>query len=205
MVVVASGLVLVALDFRTRSIDVLPDVIGWLLVGAGAWMAGVGRAVPLATAAALLSLAELALPYHLALFDASTGEYIRVEGQTSGLRAVQRWEDLSQVRGAAIASAMVLGAAAAIALLRALGRRARTEGDDAAVGEVRRAMVAPAVWALAFVWVVATRVAAGERYDPVWDGGAETAGLVAAVALLALAIFLVARRDRGWAFLHRTG
>ena len=204
--VVAAGLVIVAIDFRTRSVDFLPDVIGWSFVGAGAWMAGVRVACPGAFATALLSLSELSLPYHLVRFQSTTGEYVAAD--TLGAEddpLVLRWDDLSQLRGAIIAAAMTLGAVTVVLLLRALAGRARSQSDLTAAHELRVAMVAPVLWAGPFVLVVLNRLRSGERYDPVWDGGAESAWLVALGALLGLATLFVLRRDRGWALRAGSG
>ena len=201
MTVVAAGLVVVALDFRTRSVDLLPDVMGWLLVGAGARMARVPLVAPLAVGTAVLNLSELALPYHLVRFSAESGEFVPANAPgAEDLPIHHRWNDLSQLRGAVIAAAMTLGAVTVVALLRTLRERACAAGDQAAAHELRVAMVAPALWAVPFVLVVASTVRSAERYDPVWEGGAEAGWLLALVALLGLAELLVLRRDRGWAF-----
>lgn len=204
LAVVASGLVLVALDFRTRSVDVLPDVIGWLLVGAGGWMAAVPRVLPLSSAAAGLSLAELSLPYHFVRYDPWSDTFTRVDSPPAGVAVLQRWDDLSQLRGAVIASAMALGAAAVVVLLRSLAERAHTGTDDTGVHELRVAMVAPAIWSLVFAAVIAAAVVSSEPYDPMWDGVGEAAWLVSVVALLGLAVFLTLRRDRAWGFVPRS-
>lgn len=200
MAVVAGGLLLVALDFRTRSVDVLPDAVGWVLVATGTWTAGVRRGAPLALAAAALSLAELALPYHFVRYDAVGGTFITVPDPPPGEVVLQRWDDLSLLRGTAIASAMLLGGAAVVVLLHALVRRAQADHDDVGMRELRIAALAPAAWSLAFVAVVAVAAISGERYDPMWDGAGELVWLVAVVALLGLGLFLAARRDRPWAF-----
>lgn len=198
--VIAAGLVIVALDFRTRSGDFLPDVVGWLLVGAGASMADVRSASGCAMVTALLSLSEFSLPYHLVRFNPGTGQYVPAD--TPGAEDFplhQRWDDLSRLRGAVIAAAMTFGAVTLMLLLRALAKRARFEDDEVSVRELHRAMVAPVLWAAPFLLVVANKVRSAARYDPVWDGGAAAAWLTAVVALLGLAVLLALRRNRGWA------
>jgi hypothetical protein len=197
--VVAAGLVLVALDFRTGALDYLPDVAGWLIVAIGAGMAGVRPAALAAVAAAGLSIAELLLPYHYVRFDEVTGGFHPVEGPGSARGAVhQRWDHLSDLRGVAIAAAMVVGAIGVALLLRTLARRAAGT-DTAAARRLRIANAAPLVWASPFLFLAAAAVGSAHGYDPVWGGGAEVGGLLAVVSMVALAVVFAAWRDRGWA------
>jgi len=61
---VAVGVALLALDFRTTSLGLLPDVVGWALLAYAVHRLVPRRWVVLPFVGALLSLATLALPYH---------------------------------------------------------------------------------------------------------------------------------------------
>lgn len=203
LALVAAGLVLVALDFRTRSLDFLPDVLGWVFVAAGARMAAVRSASVVALAAAILSLSELVLPYRLVRFDADRGEYIAADTPgTERLPLVQRWDDLPLARGAIVALAMVLGGVSVVLLVRALATRARAVADHSAARQLFLAALAAGTWPLPFVAMTLQAGLSGDDYDPVWQGSAEYGWLLSVLLLVSVAALLVMRRDREWAFPH---
>ena len=73
---ITGGLALVVLDFRTESLDLLPDPVGWVLVAVGSrglslvsvsWLAGI---------TATLSVSDAALPYRYVGIDPLTGDRV---------------------------------------------------------------------------------------------------------------------------------
>lgn len=202
LAIVAAGLVLVALDFRSRSVDFLPDVLGWLLVALGAAAAGARSAGALAAGAAVLSLSEWSLPYHYVRFDLVSGTFLPADAPGTGGPLHQRWDHVSQARGALIVAAMVVGALSVIVLVRTLARRARADGVLVAVRELRLVALLSVLWTAPFLVLLGNAVVTGGRYDPVWDGGAETGSYLAVLSIVAVATLLVLRRGRGWAFIE---
>ncbi len=158
---VVLGFLLVVLDFRIDGFDLIPDVLGWLLVLVGL-MPLAGRSPGFAAAAvASAAGALLALPLQLdepglvlGLLEAAT-QTVLVFGTCTGLRAVVaeprvrqtadriRWADLT-----------LAGLGAAIGLVAGRGAGGG-QVDGAAVVTLLVLLVATlavAVWFLVFLW-----------------------------------------------------
>lgn len=201
---VAAGLALVALDFRTDLPDLLPDPVGWALVGMGAWALALRPAALLAAVAGVASVAETALPYRYVRIDPLTGAVLDGDvgeiGSAVDYSAEQRWTHVSDARALAIGAAFAAGGAALWLLLRALALRASATGDGLAAGRLRvlRAVV-PAAWSLPALTVIGVAIAGDHGYDPVWDGHLEYAGLAGTLALGWLAVQSALDRDQPWA------
>lgn len=63
LTLVAVGILLVAIDFRTSALDLLPDPLGWVLFALGSSRLAVPLAARLGVVAALLSLGDLFLGF----------------------------------------------------------------------------------------------------------------------------------------------
>ncbi|HKE73232.1 MAG TPA: hypothetical protein VKB57_06435 [Acidimicrobiales bacterium] len=179
LAVAAGGVVLVALDFRTEALDLLPDPLGWALIAlAASWLA-LPAVTRLAAVTGLLSLADVALPYHYVRIDPLTGE--RLAGPARGNPVSVRLDylPLEGTQLALLAAAVVGTGATLWMLLGRLRRRADYEEDEHAVSRLRRAQ-----WAVAGAWVapylvtLALAAARDGRYDPVWNHGYEYLGLL---------------------------
>jgi hypothetical protein len=201
MTLVAAGLVLVAVDFRTRSVDFLPDIVGWVLVAVGVKFAGVTAAARLASAAAVLSVTELALPYHVIRLDPATGAVVPADRPSAEHLPHQvRWDDLPILRGALIGAAAVVGAVALACLLLRLADRAAQLGDHGHARMLRTATLAvPMLSAGPIAVLMLVTWADRRRYDPVWDDAAGRFGLLGILSLLVLADLLFMRRNTRWA------
>lgn len=175
---IATGLVSVALDFRTTSLDLVPDAVGWVLVVVGAIRIGLVAAACCGGVAGILSSAGLLLPYTYVATDPLTGETLdscaaRNDGTTKNCVLVLRYEPVGDLRAVAIGLAAVVGAAAFALILRELVRRvdALTDASEFARRTLRGlSFVMPVAWAAPSVAVVAVGVA-GDGYEPYWTDG----------------------------------
>ena len=198
---IAVGLMLVVVDFRTESLDLLPDPVGWALVGLGAWRLGQVRTTGLAALAAVLSLGDAALPYRYVRIDPRSGEVF-----PSGDRALAdlplqlRFDPVSGWRLALLTLAVAAAGATVWSLLRGLIGRADRHGATIAAGRLRRAG-----WLVAGTWVVPYLVAVGlaladdGRFDPIWNRNAEYIALLGVLSVGYLVVVLVTDASAGWA------
>jgi hypothetical protein len=201
LVVGSAGVALVALDFRTESLDLLADPVGWGLVGVAAGWLALPLAARLAWATALLSLADAALPYHYVRVDPFTGE--AVVGPAPG-RPVSIRLDFFLISGwrlAALAASVVTGGATLWVLLGRLARRAAYEEDDRGARRLRLARWAViACWIVPYLVTVAIAVLRDDgRYDPVWNHGLEYLGLAGLAAAIYVAVVLAGSAGASWA------
>ena len=183
MSLVAVGLALVAVDFRTDAFDVLPDPLGWALVAVGAYRLGMGLVAAGAAVAALLSISEAYLPFRYVRVDPATME---AAPSCVGCPEQLRYIETSQIRAVALALAVVVGSAAVVLMLR---RLRTTVGHTRDCPGLRRHMrilevLAPVTWALPHVVLVGRAIVTGKNYDPVWNGSLEGVGLVTSVVLV---------------------
>jgi hypothetical protein len=195
----AVGVVLMALDFRTTSLDLLPDVVGWVLLGYALHQLLGPRALPLAAAGGALSLSTLLLPYHYVQIDPFTGERVVVGPDTDlGYAEVLEYDRLEGGRLAMAAGATTLAAVTFVVLAWTAARRATARG---AVPSARRLQLG--VGAIVVLWAVPQLVgmalAGGDGYDVVWDDGAGRVALVGLVAALAFAGLLFRDGREPWA------
>jgi hypothetical protein len=202
---IAGGVALVALDFRTESLDLLPDPVGWALVAMGAWRLGLRLPALVAIAAAGLSASDAFLPYRYALVDPITDKAVErcPADLPPGLRCFRRLEfdPVSGWRLLAIAGALVMGAWALAALLHGLRRGALVEPDQPAA-----ARLALLTWAVVVGWALPPAVAlVGAAtsdlgsYDPIWNASAEYVALIGLATMGWVALELCLRSGSGWA------
>jgi hypothetical protein len=201
LTMIAGGLVLVMLDFRTESLDLLADPVGWALVAVGCARLAQRHAASLAGVAAALSLADVALPYRYARIDPLTGDEVRAgEPAGAGVTLHLRFDHVAGWRLAAMALATAAGALALWTLLRGLERRAVVHDALGTAGSLRTARwLAVGVWAAPPLAAAAAAVAGSGRLDPVWNGPAELVGLAGLAALAAVAFLLVRDGNAAWA------
>lgn len=199
--VVAVGVLVAAFEFRVRSVDLLLDPVGWLLVARGAHELGVARAVAAACVAAAASVTWAALPYRYVHLDPCTGEVVRnPQGPELDYPTQLRWERVSGAWAAVMAAALVAGGLALWWLLGELAGRARRSGADRSARTLQALRVAlAAAWVAPFVAVVAAQVARDGTFDPVWNDGLELVAVPGLAAVSVLAVVLVRGRDRAWA------
>jgi hypothetical protein len=178
LAVAAAGVGLVVLDFRTEALDLLPDPAGWALIAVAASWLALPAVARLAAATGLLSLADLALPYHYVPINPMTGR--PVTGPARGNPVSVRLDFLPLAGGQlALLTAAVVGTGVTLwVLLGRLRRRADYEEDEAAVTRLRRTQVlVVGAWVVPYLVTVALAVGRGDRYDPVWNHGLEYLGL----------------------------
>jgi hypothetical protein len=195
----------VIVDFRTESLDFVPDLLGWVLVAVAAHALGLRSAAWAAGAAAVLSTGDAFLPYHYVLIDPLTNEAVPrcPTDLPPGLACPERiqFDPVAGWRFAAVGLAATAGTFAVVALLWGLRRRALTTGDRS--GAVRLALLAGAVvgaWYLPQVLGIASALRSDPiRYDPVWNGAAEYASLVGWLAMAWVAGELCLRSATPWA------
>jgi hypothetical protein len=180
----AAGVLLVAIDFRVRAADLVPDPLGWALVAAGAASLSLLAPARWAVAAAVLSLSEFLLAYRSVAVDPGTGIELRSAAEDSAVPRVVLWESVSDVRALVMAAAVAAGGMALVTL----ARWARLSGAAAA-----------AVWAVPYVVLALVAVGGSERFDPVWNGGREYLAFAGVAALVVYAAVLVRLRDETWA------
>lgn len=202
---IAVGVALVALDFRTEVMDFLPDPLGWGLVAAGAVALGIRRPALGAGLAAVLSLADVHLPYRYVLIDPMTAKAVdRCPSDLPlGVSCPERlqFDPVTGWRLVVVALALAAGAAAVVGLALALRREAAATGDGH--GSQRMGLLALAIgvgWvlpqALAIGWSVGQR---DGEYDVVWNGQAEYGALLGVLALGWLTVELARHSGRRWA------
>ena len=200
--IISVGLALVILDFRTESLDLLPDPVGWVLVAVGSWRLALVTTSWLAGLTAALSLAEAALPHRYVRVDPITG--LRVassERPNADLPLHLVFDPVSGWRLAALTVAMAAAAVTLWSLLLGLERRARARAQTDTAGRLRIGRWLVAVgWFLPYMVAVTRAVVADSgRFDPIWNGSAEYVAL-AGVAAFAYVIVLLARNTNvAWA------
>lgn len=207
LLLIAGGVVIVVVDFRTEALDLVPDPLGWVLVAAGAWALSVRPAALLAGAAAVLGAGDAYLPYQRLLIDPDTGEVVEVcTNLVLPCSEVLRYDPVSGWRLVAMAGAVVAGAVGLGYLLLVLRRRALAVGDRAAAERLAQLGVAVvALWALPpIVGIASAALSDPVRYDPIWNGSAELLAMVGLATLIWLAVELSLRGGERWANPHDT-
>ncbi len=201
LLLVAVGLVVIAVDFRTRSVDWLPDPAGWLLVAAGGRACNVRPVVALAVLAALGSLAEVALPYRIVAIDPITAAPLGHPARPAELFSTrQQWDALPPWRVGLLLAAATAGSVAAVMMVEATARRAQACGATRAAWSLRACVAALALlWfaplAASLGWALAHHAA----YDPVWNGTLAWIGDLGVLSMVATALALAAMHREPWA------
>lgn len=189
----AVGLAMVAVDFRTEALDLLPDPAGWLLVAYAAWRLAERSAALIAVAAAVLSLSDLWLDFRYLVLDPATFQVIPRCLSVAPCAVRLEYDQIGWERAAVIALASAVGTLAVLRLLRCL---TRIDAESAREQAVRRrarqiALLLPVAWTAPFLGVVAADTGADGRYQPFWDGGLAFLSPVLMLVLLAVAAFLL--------------
>jgi hypothetical protein len=198
---ITGGLALVALDFRTESLDLLPDPVGWVLVAAGSWGLSLASVSWLAGITAALTVSDAALPYRYVRVDPLAGDRVALSERANvDLSLHLEFDPVSGWRLAAMTLAMSTAGVTLWSLLRGLERRAHAHAQSGTAGCLRVGR-----WLVAVVWVLPYLVAVGRavvvdsgRFDPIWNGSAEYVAL-AGVAVIAYVVVVLAR-DSGAAW-----
>jgi hypothetical protein len=173
LLVIAGGLAIVVVDFRTELIDWLADPVGWIAVAYGARRLSLTVAAAAALVAATLSLSDVRLSYHRVRIDPVTGAV--VDPAIGAQRKYPEhlvFDPVSGWRLAAMALAMVAAGVTVWLLLGPLARRAGRDGDRGAAGQLRVLQwLVPVAWAVPYlVGVAAAVVGNGGEFDPIWNG-----------------------------------
>ncbi len=180
---VAIGLALAAVDFRTDAFDVLPDPLGWALVAVGAYRLSMRLAACGAAVAAILSVSEAYLPFRYVRVDPVTME---AAPGCAGCPEQLRYDEMSQIRAVATALAVVVGSAAIMRILHRLRTHVGPTRDCPGLHRHMRILevLAPVTWVLPIAILVGRAIGTGKNYDPVWNGPLEGVGLVTSVVLV---------------------
>lgn len=203
LLVIAGGLAIAVVDFRTELIDWLADPVGWIAVAYGARRLALTSAAVVALVTAALGLADVRLPYHRVRIDPVTGEVVdRSLGARRGYPERLVFDSVSGWRLAAMALAMAAAGVTVWLLLGALARRARATGDAAAGGRLRLLQwLVPAAWSVPYlVGVVAAVAGEDGAFDPIWNGRPALAVTLVGLAAVAWLIAeLVRESGERWA------
>ena len=198
------GLVLVAIDFRTTSLDLLPDPLGWLLVAVAVATVLGWRLAAVAGAAAVASLGQLLLPYHYIQYNPITGEQVTVTDTTDlGYAKFLEYDALRGVRLGLALAAVVLGVIVVWTAARRLEQRASARGVPQIVGRLRAFR-----WSVGVLWAVPPLIGmvaaavSGHGYDPTWDDPASHVSLAGTLVLFGLGALLFAEAREPWALPH---
>ena len=199
---VAVGLALVAVDIRTEHLDLLPDALGWGLVGLGAWRLSLRRPAIAAAVTALLTLPEVSLPYRFVMVDPETGE--RITPRPGVQLAYPEHLIFDDLRGWRLAVAAAAGVAAGVALwllLGALAGRASAWERGATARQIRwLRWLTVGVWVVPYLAVLTVSAMGDDAaFDPVWNGGVEPLALAGLVVVGALIAVLLRETNRAWA------
>lgn len=199
--IIVVGLALIVVDFRSAAPDLLPDIVGWLLIAFTAWRLALTGAAVLAVVAGLASLADVWLSYRHVPVDPTTGELV-LDGSTAerGGPAHLVYDDVSGWRLIAISVAAVLAGLALWGLLTELGKLAKSTGRD---GPARQFQIlgwlTPAVWTLPYLAAVGNAVVnESGAFDPVWNGALVYVWLLGFALFVYLAVLLLREYDEAW-------
>ena len=195
----AVGLVLVAVDLRLTWGDALPDVVGWGLIAWAAHRLGMRWPAGLAAVAAVMSVAELHLPYEFESYDLLSGKVIPNPDPNSAYDERLVFLPLEGWRLVFVVGSVALGGAALTLMLRELRQRAATTTDDPSTNSLRiLTWAVPLGWIVPYVTIAIASVIDHGSFDPIWNDSWEMAALVALVVALATAAVLASGSNRRW-------
>jgi len=195
----AVGIIFVAIDLRLTWGDALPDVIGWGLIAWAAHRLGMRWPAGLAAAAAVLSLAEVHLPYEFESYDLVSGKVIPNPDPNSAYDERLVFLPLEGWRLVFVVGSVALGGAALTLMLRELRQRAATTTDDPSTNSLRiLTWAVPLGWIVPYVTIAIASVIDHGSFDPIWNDSWEMAALVALVVALATAAVLASGSNRRW-------
>jgi hypothetical protein len=195
----AVGIVFVAIDLRLTWGDALPDAIGWGLIAWAAHRLGMRWSAGLAAAAAVMSLAELHLPYEFESYDLVSGRVIPNPEPNSAYDERLVFLPLDGPRFALVVGSVALGGAALTLMLRELGQRAATTTDDRSTKSLRiLTWAVPLGWIVPYVAIAIGSLTDHGSFDPIWNDSWELAALVAIVVALATAAVFASGSNTRW-------
>ena len=195
LVLIAVGLTMVAVDLRTEYLDLLADPVGWLLVAEGARRRLLTSPMWLAVGAAVLSLADLHLPFHRVRIDPETGEVI--DGSLlSNAPPHLRFDDVTGLRLGLMVLTMVVAGVAMWFLLDALADRSAVVDPKAARQLRLLRWLVPAGWSLPYV---AVALASADGFDPIWNDEREVIAIVGLALVGWVVVLLATRSGADWA------
>ena len=200
LTLIAIGLVTVVVDLRTEYFDMLPDALGWALVGMGAWRLSLRWPAGAAGAAALLSLPEVSLPFRYV--------EVRVPLPAGGFSVSEQlvFDELTGWRLAMVAAANVAGGLALWLLLGALAVRASAWERHRVSTQLQwLRWLTLGVWVVPYLAVLTVSSQRDDRsFDPVWNGGLEYLALAGVVVVGGLVVLLLSEANRVWAVPDRS-
>jgi hypothetical protein len=195
----AVGLFLIAIDLRLTWGDALPDVIGWGLVAWAAHRLGMRWPAGLAAAAAVMSLAEVHLPYEFEAYDLVTGKVIPHPEPNSAYDERLVFLPLEGLRLVLVVGSVALGGLGLTLMLRELRHRAATTTDRRSTDGLRvLTWAVPLGWIIPYVTIAIGSFIDHGSFDPIWNGGWELVALVAIAVALATAAMFASTANRRW-------
>lgn len=193
------GLVLVVVDFRTGSIDLAPDAVGWALVVFAFLRLATPPLALLAGAGLLCSLAEFWLPFHHRTVESFAVDPLSGEAMIVEVEVVQ-YDAVTGVRFGLIGLSVVILGTVLWAIVRIVRERAQPYHDERTI---KRATVlggaSIATWVLPHLVVMAATALGDGRYDAVWNDPAWRVELIGTVVVVAFVAVLVANAREPWA------
>jgi hypothetical protein len=192
---------MIALDMRIVAFDLLPDVLGWVLVVVGAWSIARPATVAVLGLAGLASATDLLLPSRWEYVDPATGRIVdEVTAIRRGFPEVLIFDRLEGVRLALLVLAYTVAAVAVWMLLRDLTARARAAGRTSAAQQLGllRGLV-PGLWIGPYLLAAVATLISGGSFDPVWNHSFEYVALVGLVPVTWFAVLAFLERDHAWA------
>jgi hypothetical protein len=201
LLLLAVGIAIVAVDFRSARFDVLPDPLGWLLAADALRRLSCNRPAILSAIAGVLSLTEVHLPYRHVIFDPLTGRFVEPPSGAELASEHLRYDPLTGWRLALSALAVLAAYVALVALFGALAGRAGTAGERRDAGRLRAlSWIVPLGWAAPILVVMAGAVVRDDgEFDPIWNGSLALLGLAGSALLVCSAVFLAGVSERRWA------
>ncbi len=182
---VAVGILLVAVDFRTEALDLLPDPIGWLLFAWGARMITLPLAFRLGVVAALLSISDLFIGFRYVLIGPDGNV---VDSCTPGVGCAEmiRYDSVDAPLAVVIGLTAIVGGAAVITLLERLISRPT---ESIVTPTILRALqfAVGLVWVLPIAGVVGAALVRGFEYEPFWDDGLAFVAGAATIVMVGVA------------------
>ncbi|WP_436795146.1 hypothetical protein [Actinospongicola halichondriae] len=199
---VAGGALLIGLDFRTTSLDLLPDLVGWLLIVWAATRLATPLLTTVAVVGAVASLGTLSLPYHYVQFDPFAERMVVVTPDRDlGYAQLLEFDPVTGWRlGAFALSTAALGVTVLVLAGHLRDRRRGFAGT-----EVDRSMrqISIASWAVVVCWVAPRLVSAGlstdDGYAPVWDDPASKIALLGAATIITYTVVVGRDAREPWA------
>jgi len=158
-----------------------------------------GWATGLAAVAAVMSLAEVHLPYEFESYDLVSGKVIANPDPNAAYDERLVFLPLDGLRLVLVVGSVALGGAALTLMLRELRRRAATTTDHRSTDSLRiLSWAVPFGWIGPYVVIAIGSVSDHGSFDPIWNDSWEMAALVAVVVVLATVALFATTSNRRW-------